>query len=55
MWLGAVSLSMYMQNEFIPQETEVCLNTPYGDSDCVETVAAGVRQVGFKLGLTFGE
>jgi len=54
-WLGAVSLSMYMQNEFIPQETEVCLNTPYGDSDCVETVAAGVRQVGFKLGLTFGE
>lgn len=53
--LGGLSLSMYVQNELIPRQTELCEKVMAGPMTCQSGWTSGVRQLGLRFGLMWGE
>jgi len=54
MIVGSFSLSLYIQNESIPTETALCLGGQ-GQETCRTGWTPGVRQLGFRMGIVWGE
>lgn len=52
--LGILTLSLYAQNEVIPKKTEICFRD-VGNRMCADRWAPGIRQIGIRMGVVWGE